>query len=335
MKFGLVLTGDQVSLDETVAFARRAERANFDSIWVTELWRDAFVPLAAIAAATDRIRLGTGVALTMARSPVLMELAAAGVDELSKGRLVLGIGAGPRAWNEQWHSVPFYPPAEHLQEYADVLRLMWGAHSGKSVEYPGKYLKIQGYQRYTVPYREEIPIYFGAVIPRSLRATGASADGLCIATLQTAKYIREVARPEVEAGMRQSGRGERPFEYVTLLLCSVDADREKARRRVRGQVAYYSTFGYYDAALDLHPVAEEVARIREAAARGDTQAMIEAVSEEMIDLIALAGTAEECREAAKRYGGLVDEVILYTPTLGLSRSEILGNHEAILKAFTR
>ncbi len=106
MNWGLTLTGDQVTLEETVAVARRAEEANFDSIWVTELWRDAFVPLTAMAMATERIRLGSAVALTMARSPVLMELAAAGVDELSKGRLVLGIGAGPRAFNESWHSVP-------------------------------------------------------------------------------------------------------------------------------------------------------------------------------------------------------------------------------------
>jgi alkanesulfonate monooxygenase SsuD/methylene tetrahydromethanopterin reductase-like flavin-dependent oxidoreductase (luciferase family) len=331
----MILTGDQVTLEETVAFARRAEEANFDSVWVTELWRDAFVPLSAIAVATERIRLGSAVALTMARSPVLMELAAAGVDELSKGRLVLGIGAGPRVWNENWHSVPFYPPAAHLQEYADVLRLMWSAHSGKSVHYPGKYLKIQGYQRYNVPYREKIPIYFGSVIPPSLRATGAAADGLCIATLHTPRYISDVARPEVEAGKRAAGRQDKKLEFVTLLLCSVDADGKKARERVKGQIAYYSTFRYYDAALNLHPVAEETARIREASARGDTAGMIGAVSEQMVDLIALAGTPEEVREAAQRYEGLVDEINFYTPTLGLSRAEVLANHEAILTAFRR
>ncbi len=87
--------------------------------------------------------------------------------------------------------------------------------------------------------------------------------------------------------------------------------------------------------LNLHPVGEEVARIREASARGDMKAMIGAVSEQMVDLISLAGTPEEVREAAQRYEGLVDEINFYTPTLGLSRTEVLANHEAILEAFRR
>lgn len=335
MQLGLTLTGNLISLDETVDFARRAEEANFDSIWVTELWRDAFVPLTAMAVQTERIRLGSAVALTMARSPVLMELAAAGVDEISRGRMTLGIGAGPRSWNENHHSVPFYPPADHLKEYADVLRAMWASHSQGPVKYPGKYLKIDGYQRDSKPFRESIPIYFGSVIPRSIRAAGASADGLCVATLHTPRYISDVVHPCLDEGRKQAGRSGGRGEIIALVLCSVDSNSRKARDRIRGQIAYYTTFPYYDVALDLHPVGTETRKIRDASERGDTAAMIEAVSDPMIDLIGLAGTPDECRAAVKRYEGLVDEVVLYTPTLGLSRAEILANHRAVIETFAR
>ena len=96
MQIGLSLNGDQVTLEETLQFARQAEAQGFASVWVPEAWRDAFVPLTAIALQTSRIRIGTAIALAMARSPVLMEKAAASLDELSHGRLTLGIGPGPK-----------------------------------------------------------------------------------------------------------------------------------------------------------------------------------------------------------------------------------------------
>ena len=142
MKIGLSLSGDQVTLEETLQFARQAEANGFDSIWVPEAWRDAFVPLTAIALQTSRVRIGTAIALAMARSPVIMEKAAASLDELSQGRLVLGIGPGPKAWNENWHGVTFHPPAAYIREYTEVLRLMWSAHSGKQISYTGTYLNI-------------------------------------------------------------------------------------------------------------------------------------------------------------------------------------------------
>lgn len=333
MRLGFTLTGDQITMAEMVHFARRAEEAGFDSVWVTELWREAFVSLTAIAMQTERIRIGTAIALALARSPVLMELAAASVDEIAKGRLVLGIGPGPRDWNENWHGVRFYPPAVYIREYAEVLRLMWTAHSGKSVDYQGKYVKIRDYRRFSRPYRERIPIYFGAVMPRFLRVTGAMADGLCVTPFHTPRYITDVARRHVAEGMREGKREGEKIEFACMVICSVDEDRRRARERAKGQLAFYTTLPYYDIVLDLHALSEEKARIRTAWSRGDTAGMIAGVSDQMVDLIAVAGTADECREALSRYEGLVDEVKFYSPSFGLSREEILANHEAILKTF--
>ena len=335
MKIGLTLTGDQITLSETIRFAREAEDAGFDSVWVTELWRDAFVPLTAIAMETKRVRIGTAIALVMARSPALMELHASSVDELSGGRLVLGIGPGPKAWNENWHGVRFYPPAPYLREYTEVLRLMWTAHSGRSIDYEGKYLKIRGYQRFPVPYRERIPIYFGAVMPRLLHATGAVADGLCLTPFHTARYITDIVRPHIAEGQKEAKREGQKLEFACMTVCAVDADGKKARERAKGQIAFYSTIPYYDVVLDLHGFSQQKKRIREAWSRGDVRGMIGAVTDDMVALIAVAGTPAECREQLTRYEGLVDEVKFYSPTTGLSRDEVVANHQATLRAFRR
>ncbi len=335
MRLGLTLTGDQLAMADIVRFACQAEEAGFDSVWVTEAWREAFVPLTAIAMQTNRVRIGTAIALTMARSPVLMELAATAVDEIAQGRLILGIGPGPKAWNENWHAVRFHPPAAYVREYTEVLRLMWTAHSGKSVDYQGKYLQIREYQRFSRPYRDRIPIYFGAVMPKFLRTTGAVADGLCVAACNTPRYIADVARRYMAEGMQESQREADTVGCMSLVICSVDKDRAKARDRAKRQIAFYTTFPYYDIVLDQHDLAEEKTHIREAWARNDTTEMVAGVSEQMVDLISIAGTPQECRQALSRYEGIVDEVSLYSPSFGLSREEVLINHQAILEAFDR
>ena len=330
MQIGLSLNGDQVTLEETLQFARQAEARGFASIWVPEAWRDAFVPLTAIALQTSRVRLGTAIALAMARSPVLMEKAAASLDELSHGRLTLGIGPGPKAWNENWHGVTFHPPAAYIREYTQVLRLMWSAHSGRRISYAGTHLTITDYERFGRPYREIIPIYFGAVMPRFLRAAGETADGLCVASFHTARYLREVVQPNLKAGR---GSTDRKQEVVATVICAVDSDGDAARQRVKGQLAFYASIPYYDVVLDLHAFSQDKTRIREAAQRGDSAGMSAGVSDEMVDQVAIAGTPQECRQQLARHEGLVDELILTSPSFGLDRAEVVHNHQQLLAAF--
>jgi probable F420-dependent oxidoreductase len=330
MQIGLSLNGDQVTLEETLQFARQAEAQGFASIWVPEAWRDAFVPLTAIALQTSRVRIGTAIALALARSPVLMEKAAASLDELSHGRLTLGIGPGPKSWNENWHNVTFHPPAAYIREYTEVLRLMWSAHSGRRISYAGTYLTITDYERFGRPYRERIPVYFGAVMPRFVRAAGATADGLCVASFHTPRYLREVVHPNLAAGRTTAGPKQ---EVVTTVICAVDPDGDAARQRVKGQLAFYASIPCYDVVLDLHAFSQDTTRIREAAQRGDHAGMSAGVSDEMVDQVAIAGTPQECREQLARHEGLVDEVILTSPSFGLDRAEVMRNHHQLLAAF--
>ena len=132
-KWGILFSGDNLTLDETVQYARDAETAGADSLWTTELGRDAFVPLAAMGAACSRVRLGTGVA-TYARPPAMTEITAMSMTEMVGERFILGLGTAPPMWNENWHQLIVDKPARRMREYVEAIRCMWTASSTNSID---------------------------------------------------------------------------------------------------------------------------------------------------------------------------------------------------------
>ena len=185
---GIILDGEKIS--DIVLLARGAETAGFDSVWATELYRTSFEQLSAAATATSKIKLGTAVALAFVRSPLVTSLTSLDVDEISDGRLILGLGTGarrisdpfPAEWgsgarrtNELWHGIAHGKPVTRIKECMDVIRLMVAnLHSGKPIEYLGEYYTINtgGYRRPFKPVRDMIPIYLAGVGSRMCRAAG-------------------------------------------------------------------------------------------------------------------------------------------------------------------
>jgi alkanesulfonate monooxygenase SsuD/methylene tetrahydromethanopterin reductase-like flavin-dependent oxidoreductase (luciferase family) len=164
MKHGLVLMG--ASIQDQVAAARHAEARGLDSVWVTEFFNQhGFVRLAAIASVTSRVELGTAIAYAFMRTPLLASSAAMDIDELSGGRMILGLGSGTRSMNERWYSMPFdQPPAPRMKEAIALIRAAIAAQKGGGLKFQGKYYKIDipQYSRPGAP-RTEIPIYLAAV----------------------------------------------------------------------------------------------------------------------------------------------------------------------------
>jgi alkanesulfonate monooxygenase SsuD/methylene tetrahydromethanopterin reductase-like flavin-dependent oxidoreductase (luciferase family) len=115
-KWGVVYNGDALSLDDMLHFAPLAEQAGADSIWTAEAWRDAFVPLTAMAGTVKTVRVGTAIA-QMARPPVLTALSALSLAEYTGGRFVLGVGTAPRDWNRGWHGFDVPHTVPRIREY--------------------------------------------------------------------------------------------------------------------------------------------------------------------------------------------------------------------------
>lgn len=179
-----------LSMKAIVTLAQQAEGAGAESVWVVDIGRDVFTTLTAIAQGTSRVRLGAAVAICFARSPALAQLAASDIDEISQGRMVLGIGTPPPAWNENWYSVPKHEkPIARMKEFAQVCRLMWRSNVRHPVEFNGRALHIHGYARLFPPFREQIPIYFGGMNPQMLHATGEVADGWIGGGLTSPRFV--------------------------------------------------------------------------------------------------------------------------------------------------
>src|SRR5262245_28700159 len=300
----MLFSGDGMSLADVVELGVSAEDAGLDSVWHVEINREPFVSLTAIAARTKRIRLATGVAI-WARSPILASLVAANLDELSGGRFVYGLGTGPPDWNRRFHGMSYERPARRIREYVDVMRGAWrAAHDGSSFDYDGELYRIEDYRRPLRQGRERIPIVLAAVQAGMCELVGEIADGVLYNVLSTPRYVRAFAAPRLERGAARSGRDLTTLERAAAITAAVDEDPAEARRWARHQIAFYSVIPYFDVMFELHGFQREASAIREAASKGDPGEMIEAVSEEMIDTFAIAGTPDQCRRQLGAWGDL-------------------------------
>jgi alkanesulfonate monooxygenase SsuD/methylene tetrahydromethanopterin reductase-like flavin-dependent oxidoreductase (luciferase family) len=296
-----------LSMQAIVALAREAENAGAESVWIADIGRDIFTTLTMIAQGTSRLRVGAAVAVCFARPPALVQLAASDIDEISNGRMVLGIGTAPSTWNENWYNVPKYEkPVARMREFAEVCRLMWRSNPQNPVEFTGRAIQIHGYSRFYPPLRERIPIHFGGMNPRILQATGEVADGWLGGGLTSPRFVNEIIRPHIRAGAAKAGRRESDIEFVCPISCAISPDREQARAWARSHIAFYANVNYYDIVMALHGFQQETQAIRDAFTRGDRAAAARAVTDAMIDTFMLAGTEEECRGRVTAWAGCAD-----------------------------
>jgi alkanesulfonate monooxygenase SsuD/methylene tetrahydromethanopterin reductase-like flavin-dependent oxidoreductase (luciferase family) len=128
-----------LTLADMAALAKQAEHSGLATVWTNDFYtHGAFIPLAAIATVTSRITLGTGIAYAFARSPLVTALTARDLDELSGGRLILGLGSGTKSMNERWHSLPFAHPGPRMRECVEAIRALWQLPKTGHARYQGR-----------------------------------------------------------------------------------------------------------------------------------------------------------------------------------------------------
>jgi len=327
-----LFSGDHLSLSEQLKFAADAESAGAESLWSAELWRDGFVPLAAMAMVTRKARLGTGVA-HFARTPLLTELSAMSMAELSGGRFVLGLGTAPKAWNENWHGLSYRNPVVRMREYIECVRLMWTSNPQHPIEYDGQFYKIRDYRRLRAAEHDRIPIYLAAVLPGMMQLAGSQADGIIVNVLNTPEYFYKVVHPNVRQGLATTGRVEKGFEFCAVKICSVNRDRREARALVRNAIVFYSAIPYFDAILDPAGFKPQKDQIRMLLAAGDVAKAINHVTEEMIDSLVLAGTSEDVHRQLERFEDCFETLLLLSPTFAADPEQVRENHRSFIEAF--
>jgi probable F420-dependent oxidoreductase len=330
---GVVVGGDLLAM---VGLAREAEESGFESVWVAETARSAFVQAAVVAQATSHATVGTDVALAFPRSPAITAMAARDLAELSGGRFVLGLGSQVKRVNEQRFGIRFEHPAPKLGETVEAIRAVLGAFEGRPLDFRGRFheLTMPPFPGAGPAPGGRLPIYVAAVNTVMLETAGRVADGVLGHPMTSPRYVAEVVRPAVERGAKAAGRDPAEVNVTTGVILSISEDPDEARREAALQIAFYATTRTYRPVLEQHGLEHLVDPLREAFARGDTARMME-LALPAVGALAVAGTASECRAGIERFEDLVDRVILGGAWIGPSPERLAANHRAVLATFGR
>src|SRR3954447_15781864 len=305
--WGLGLTAEQ-----QLQLVLEAERLGYDSVWTAEAYgSDAATILAWLAGLTSRIRLGAAIFQMPARSAAMTAMTAATIDQLSGGRMILGIGSSGPQVAEGWHGQRFARQLQRTREYVEVVRM---ALARRRVEFhgetlqlplpdgPGKALKLT-----ISPVQRPIPIYVAAIGPKNTVLTAEIADGW-LPTLFSPEHVGEL-RPLLEEGFAAAGNGKGydDFEIVPMVTVNVSDDLEAARDSMRGYVALYvggmgsRKQNFYNALVQRYGFEEAAREVQDLYLDGRVDAAAAALPAELIDNVALVGPADRVRERLAVY----------------------------------
>jgi alkanesulfonate monooxygenase SsuD/methylene tetrahydromethanopterin reductase-like flavin-dependent oxidoreductase (luciferase family) len=273
-----------------------ADRLGYEAAYTTHIaGRDSLTVLMAYAAATERIKLGTGVVPIFSRTPATMAQTAASIDEYSGGRMVLGLGVSHRVTVENWHGQRITKPVTQMREYVAGVRAMFeGREPPDSELFPTKFQFI-GYSA-----RADLPIYVAALSPNMIRLTGEVADGVML-WLCCPSYIESTVIPSLREGVEASGRSFDDFDVVAAVPVAVTDDVEAARATLRRDLIPYASLPFYRAMLEASGFGDELAAFDEGMGAGDVERAKAGLSDRMLDELAGIGSADDVTAAVERY----------------------------------
>ncbi len=319
MKLDIVIDADEISQIQRTSAA--AEAMGFDAIWTPETRHDPFLQLALAAANTQRVELGTAIAVAFARSPMQTAYAAWDMARYSNGRFILGLGTQIKPHIERRFAMPWSHPAARLREYILALKHIWRAwQDGEKLNFRGKFYKMTLMSPFFNPgpiERPHIPIYIAGVNQRLCELAGELCDGFHVHPFHTVDYLRERIRPWVAAGADKAGRSVEDVIFSTTVFAIVGDDAETLamrRQQVRKQIAFYASTPSYRPVLAQHGWSQVGERLSRMAVRKQWREMPALISDEMVDVFALTGSWDDIGPAIiDRYGDMLQRITLYLP----------------------
>ena len=282
---------DRQALIECV---RAADVCGYDSFWMPEAWeRDAFTLLTELATKTERIGLATGIINVFSRSPALIAMSAATIDEVSGGRFRLGLGTSGTRVIEDFHGLPYNKPLTRLKETIQIIRALL---AGEHLDFKGDCFSLSRFKLGFKPLRADIPIYIAALTSKSLNQLGRIADGW-LPTHWPRSRIRD-GIADICAGAESEGRDIDKIEIAPFVNLIVSNKLDEARDRARLPLAYYigGMGHYYHDSLCRLGFAAEADSVFKSWREGRIKSALRAVTDDMIDAIAICGPVELCRK---------------------------------------
>ena len=291
-------SGAQLPMDAIPELAQLAESHGFDCAWGGEANnKDPTVMLSAIAAVTNRLKVGSAVYHILGRTPATLALQAAGLDELSSGRFLLGIGSS-NPTIAKWHGQTMDHPLGRVEEYVEIVR---AAMRGEKLSISGKYFSSQNFKMAFKPSGRVTPIYLAAFGPKMTRLAGRISDGVLI-NMANPTEIRRIAE-EMRAGAQEAGKDPAAMEIICKIRCSIAHNYSIARDALSHALTYYALADYYRELLGRMGFAAEVEAMRAAWKREGFHAARHLVTDRMFNSLPLvaATSAREVVEQIKPY----------------------------------
>jgi len=304
-----------LAVERTIALARLADEAGIESIWALEDpdgW-DAFAVLGAMARATERVRLGTGVTNPYYRHPALIAASVTTLDHLSDGRAFLGIGRGQAEWYDRALGIPVGKPARALGEAFELLDQWWSPGMRAASAEDATEFAVDGWERVIRPLQEHVPIYLAAVGPLALKLAGRHADGVLFNDLSSLTYMeRSIAT--VRDAARAAGRRPDRLAFYARSSVTITDDPEALYERRKSTVATIHALPGMERLLESPGFDTErvIADVRAAmrtdqilgdgggfpdlARGGDLEAAKRAIPDDLMRELVVAGTVPEVRE---------------------------------------
>jgi len=301
--------------------AARGERAGYAALWTAETQHDPFVSLTLAATATQRVRLGTAIALAFARNPMSLAVQANDLQTISGGRLLLGLGSQIKTHITRRFSMPWSHPAARMREYVLALRAIWACwNDGTRLSFRGDYYTHTVMTPFFSPGPNPFgppPVLLAGVGPAMTAAAGEVADGFLAHGFTTERYLREVTLPALAQGRQRATEPRDDFQVAGSPLVAAGRTEEElaaAVAGVRGQIAFYGSTPAYRPVLELHGwggLADELHTLSRTGRWDDMGALID---DDVLAAFAVTGEPGRIApELLRRYGDIMTRMTLYTP----------------------
>lgn len=306
---GLMLQ-NALPIAANLQLAREVEEAGLSSAWVSEYRaRDAFTTMALLGAATRRVTIGCSIVPLYTRTPALLAMSLAALEESAPGRVALGLGASSEVIVSRWHGRERVRPLRAMREYVEATRAIL---SGERVDYRGEVVSVEGFQlEHPHLAAPRARLFVAALGEQMLRLAAKIADGvlLNLTAVQDLPRIRAI----IDEAATQAGRS--PSELIVIGDLRVGlgspAEVQEMRERQRKQIAFYGRVPAYSRFFSEAGFADEAARMQAAWEAGERERAVAAVSDAMLDSIVAIGDPDRALERiAALLGNGMDEVIV-------------------------
>jgi len=296
MRLGITVPFEPFQGAHFAELVHTADRCGYTDAWSYESFAtDGFAPIAAAAMLSDRMRLGCAIIPVFTRPAPLIAMSAVTVNELARGRFILGLGISTPNIVENWMGVPFRKPVTMMRETVQALRAIF---RGEKVTMAGAMVKIEGF-RLDAPIEHPPKIYIGAQGARMLRLAGELGDGV-IVNFITPETIAPMLEHTLE-GMRAAGKNPQDLDVVCRIIVAVDEDEDVVRNLFRRSLTAYVAVPQYNKYFREIGYDKEATIAIEAWNAGDRKKALQTIPDEMVEKIFVFGTAEKCRRRLDDY----------------------------------